>query len=185
MRRRLDRAMAKAAAARYTGRRIMTAAPPFLADRTPVLLALGSAGLLLGALAFQYIGKLEPCPLCHWQRYPHIAVVAFGLAALAVGGTLRRVCLGLAVLGLLASAGIAFFHAGVEWKWWEGLQECAVRPRLAPIDPAKLANPGPPPPRCDEAPWSMLGISMAGWNGLISLALAGLGAWSLTRRVRA
>jgi disulfide bond formation protein DsbB len=173
---------AGAVAGRGAGAYIVSIMTASRAPLAPLVLALGSAALLLGALAFQYLGGLEPCPLCHWQRYPHIAVVVFGLAALATGGAVRAICTGLAVIGLLTTAGIAVFHAGVEWKWWEGLQECAAPPRLRPIDPAKLANPGPPPPRCDEAPWSMLGISMAGWNALISLALAGFGARSLSRR---
>ncbi len=149
--------------------------------RPALLILLGSGGLLLGALAFQYIGGLAPCAMCYWQRYGHVA--ALGIAWLALWPmppAARRAVLTLAGLALLVTAGIALFHAGVEWKWWPGPQSCTTGGGLGgTIDELKRRIMNTPIVRCDEIPWSMWGLSMAGWNGLISLLL-GVGALSLT-----
>ncbi|MBX3503618.1 MAG: disulfide bond formation protein B [Alphaproteobacteria bacterium] len=149
-----------------------------------MLILLGSGGLLLGALAFQYLGEMPPCVLCYWQRYGHIA--ALGIAWLALWPMPRVVRLGvltLAGLALLATAGIAAYHVGVEWKWWPGPDTCTPgRTTLGlSLDELKRRIMGTPMVRCDTAPWSMLGLSMAGWNGVASLLL-GVGALSLTWR---
>lgn len=134
---------------------------------------LGSAALLIGAFAFQHLGGLAPCALCLWQRWPHAAAVLIGAVALATGWR------GLAWAGAvaaLATAGIGGFHAGVELGWWEGLATCSTG-SIAGISTADLLNPAadvPVPPRCDEVPWALAGISMAGWNMIVSLGLAGL-----------
>lgn len=154
----------------------------------PAVLLLGSGGLLLGALFFQYVMDMPPCPLCHWQRYPHIAVVVLAAGALAVGpgvpsaagaaygraGALRPWLLALIGVALLATAGIGLFHAGVEQKWWQGLAVCEGAADAGPpsVDDLAQALNKRPPPRCDRIPWSLLGLSMAAWNALISLALA-------------
>jgi disulfide bond formation protein DsbB len=132
----------------------------------------GSAALLLGALGFQYFGGLAPCVLCIWQRWPHGAAIAVALLALATG--LRPLAL-LGALAVLAGAGIAGFHAGVEQGWWEGLSTCAG-PDMAGMtaDQFMTSLMTAPIARCDEIPWSFLGLSMAAWNGLLSLVLAGL-----------
>jgi disulfide bond formation protein DsbB len=143
-----------------------------LTQRTLTLLAtLGSAALLGGAFAFQYFGGLQPCTLCLWQRWPHAAAIAIGLVALATGWR------GLALLGVLAAltaAGIAGFHVGVEQGWWQGLATCSAG-SIEGISAADLLNPAvdvAAPVRCDAIAWSMAGISMAGWNGILSLGLA-------------
>lgn len=145
-----------------------------LSSRTLILLAtLGSAAMLGGAFAFQFIGGLAPCPLCLYQRWPHAAAVVIGLVALATGWR------GLAWLGALAAlttAGIGVFHFGVEQLWWEGLATCSTG-SIEGISTADLLNPAAdvaPPARCDEIAWSLMGISMAGWNVILSLAFAGL-----------
>lgn len=155
-------------------------APP----RAASLILMGSGGLLLGALAFQHIGKMPPCALCYWQRYGHIA--ALGIAWLALWPLPRPARLGvltLAGLALLVTAGIATYHVGVEWKWWPGPQTCAPATGgfAGTIDEIKRRIMGTPMVRCDSIPWSMLGLSMAGWNGVVSLLL-GVGALSLTWR---
>jgi len=151
-----------------------------LSRQTLTLLALlGSAALLAAAFAFQHLGGMAPCPLCVWQRWPHAAAVAIGGIALATGWG------GLAWLGALAalgSAGIGGFHVGVEQGWWEGLQAC-VAGSIAGISTADLLNPAvdvAAPVRCDAIPWAMLGISMAGWNVIASLGLAGIWALAAT-----
>jgi disulfide bond formation protein DsbB len=141
----------------------------------PLVLLLGSGGLLLGALFFQYVLGLAPCPLCHYQRWPHIAVVALAAAALAIGpGALRPWLIGLIAVALLATAGIAIFHSGVEQKWWAGLAACEGAGDDTPIGIGDLTKSldRRPAPRCDQIAWSFLGLSMATWNALISLALA-------------
>lgn len=143
--------------------------------RTQLILAAagGSAALLLGALAFQYLGGLHPCVLCIWQRWPHLAAVVLGAVALASPG---RVWPALGAVAALTTAGIGGFHAGVELGWWQGLDTC-TGPGLAGISTQALLDPTanvPAPVRCDAVAWSLLGISMAGWNMLLSLGLAGL-----------
>lgn len=130
------------------------------------------ATLLAGALASQYIGGLFPCEMCMWQRWPHVAAIGAALAALL----LRRNPFASAVFTLLAALAIATsgiigaFHAGVEYGWWEGLTTCATsgpppagKSVLEAIMEASLV-------RCDVAPWSLLGISLAGFNAIFSLA---------------
>lgn len=136
-----------------------------------LLAAAGSAGMLLGALAFQYIGGLAPCPLCLWQRWPHLAAVLIGALAIWLGWRVLAVLAGLAAL---TSAAIGVFHVGVEQTWWEGLASCSSG-SVAGISAADLLNPAVDVARvvrCDEIAWQMFGISMAGWNVLISVALA-------------
>jgi disulfide bond formation protein DsbB len=150
--------------------------PDMQSSRTPILLAtLGSAALLGGAFAFQYIGGLAPCQLCLYQRWPHAAAILIGIVALTTGWR------GLAWLGLLAAlatAAIGVFHVGVEQKWWEGLASCTAG-SIEGISAADLLDPTKDVARvvrCDEIAWSMLGVSMAGWNVILSLVLAGLWA---------
>jgi disulfide bond formation protein DsbB len=131
---------------------------------------LGSAAILAGAFAFQYIGGLAPCQLCLWQRWPHAAAVLIGLLALALGWRILPL---LGAVAALTTAGIGAFHVGVEQKWWEGLASCNAG-SIKGISTADLLDPSivvAPVVRCDEIAWQMLGVSMAGWNVIISLGL--------------
>lgn len=125
------------------------------------------AALMGGALVSQYGFKLYPCQMCWWQRYPHIAAIVLALLALMVRGKgagdltvmLAAICIG-------ASGIIGGFHAGVEYGWWQGITSCAtVSSGANPLDAIMNA----PIVRCDVAPWSLLGISLAGFNFIISL----------------
>ncbi len=148
-----------------------------LVRHAPALLLLGSGGLLLGALFFQYAIGLPPCPLCHWQRWPHMAVVVLAAGALAMGpGALRPWLLGLIGAALIAGAAIAFFHAGVEQKWWAGLAVCEGAGDDTPVGVGDLTRAinRRPAARCDQIPWSLFGISMAAWNAILSVALAAI-----------
>jgi len=152
--------------------------------RTTLILAatLGSAALLAGAFAFEYIAGLAPCQLCLWQRWPHAAAVLTGALALTLGTRLLPL---LGSVAALASAGIAAFHVGVEQKWWEGLASCTAG-SIKGISTADLLNPAitvAPPVRCDEIAWQLAGISMAGWNAILSLVLVALWLAAARRRV--
>lgn len=130
----------------------------------------GSAGLLLAVFGFQYLGGLLPCTLCLWQRWPHAAAVILGAAGLRFGGRIWPV---LGAAAALATAGIGMFHVGVELGWWQGLATCTVD-AMAAVSADDLLNTDVTvgaPVRCDAVAWSLFGISMAGWNVLISLGL--------------
>ena len=133
-----------------------------------MLAAAGSAALLLGAFAFQYIGGMTPCKLCIWQRWPHGIAVALGLILYFLPHRLLALLAGLAVL---SGAGIGFYHAGVEQKWWQGPASCTgtglssgegLLDFSAPLNVVA----------CDTIPWALFGVSIAGWNVIISLVLA-------------
>ncbi|MBK8441437.1 MAG: disulfide bond formation protein B [Rhodobacter sp.] len=136
-----------------------------------LLAGLGSAAMLAGAFGFQYIAGMAPCQLCLWQRWPHAAAVLILVLALATGWR------GLAWAGALAAlttAGLGLFHAGVEQGWWEFVSAC-TQGSIAGLDPAALIDPTvatAAPVRCDQIPWSLFGISMAGWNAIASAGLA-------------
>lgn len=145
--------------------------------------AAGSAALLAGAFAFQYLGGLAPCQLCLWQRWPHAAAVLAGLLALAVGSAAgQRILAALGAVAALGSAAIGAFHVGVEQKWWQGLASCTAG-SVQGISGADLLNTDivlAPVVRCDAIAWALVGVSMAGWNVLISLGLAVI--WAIAAR---
>ena len=146
-------------------------------NRLAYLLALLiPAALLGGALIAQYGFGLPPCEMCWWQRYPHI--VALVLAVLA-WATKRDALVALAAIAILVSGAIGAFHAGVEYSWWEGLTACTA-PASAGSDPLASIM-AAPIVRCDVAPWTLGGVSLAGFNFLISTA-AGLAILLLIRR---
>ena len=140
------------------------------------------AGLLAGALGSQYLGGLHPCEMCYWQRYPHWAAVV--LAALSfVMPSARRPLVLLAALAIAVSGAVGVFHAGVEFGWWEGVTTCSTMAAGASPDELLKSILNTPLVRCDQVQFSFLGLSMAGWNALISLGAAGAIAWlSLGRR---
>jgi disulfide bond formation protein DsbB len=128
-------------------------------------LALGVPALLLaGAYLSQYGFKLFPCEMCWWQRYPHFAAVALALVSTVVAP--KRMWIALAALAILASGLIGAFHAGVEYGWWEGLTACTSTV-AAGGDPLEAIM-NAPLIRCDVAPWTLAGISLAGFNAIIS-----------------
>ncbi|NKJ42706.1 disulfide bond formation protein B [Novosphingobium sp. SG720] len=145
-------------------------------------LALGVPLVAMGtALVAQYGFGLPPCEMCWWQRYGHLAAIALAiLALLRRGRPEARWLVALAALGILSSGVIGAFHAGVEYRWWEGLTTCSSShiegDPLAAIMAAPLV-------RCDTPAWTMLGVSMAGFNFLFSTpaALAILGLLAKSR----
>lgn len=155
------------------------------ASRLPIARALALLVpmlLLGGAYVSQYVGGLHPCEMCWWQRYPHMAAIAFALVAFVLKRDPRAsmAFIALAALAIGVSGGIGLFHAGVEYGWWHGLTACSTTPTSG--SSADILNQimATPITRCDVAPWTLMGISLAGYNGLLSLgaALAILGLLS-------
>jgi disulfide bond formation protein DsbB len=144
-----------------------------------MLLAVASAAVVATAFGFEHLGGLAPCVLCWWQRYAHFAVIGFAFAAaLPVGTALRSTFLLAAAAAALTSASIAVFHVGVEQHWWEGTAECGSTVGSASsLEEMRKMLLAQPVVRCDEVAWSLFGVSMAGYNVLISLGLA---AFALT-----
>lgn len=145
-----------------------------------MLALLASGGMLGGALLFQYIGGLAPCQMCIWQRIPHAIILVLALIAalmLATGKAARaRLVMLCTALLFLVSSGLGLLHAGVEQGWWRVQTSCVanVSGDLSAILTTQVA-------RCDEIPWSLFGISMAGYNAILSL-LAALLLWRLLQR---
>ena len=136
-----------------------------------VICALASATLLLGAFLFEHVGGMEPCSLCIWQRWAHLGVIAAAAAGLLM--LPPRAALLLTLAAALTSFGVAGYHAGVEWQLWEGPAGCtaslASSASAADLVDQLLAT---PVVRCDDVPWSLFGLSMAGWNALLSLDIS-------------
>jgi disulfide bond formation protein DsbB len=133
--------------------------------------------LLAGAFGSQYLGGLYPCEMCWWQRYAHMTALvpaALAFTAPAESGRSRLLTL-LAALAIAVSGSIGVYHAGVEAKIFQGFTQCtalvggggSTADLLKQIVSAPLI-------RCDQVQWSFLGISMAGWNAIISLSGAAL-----------
>jgi disulfide bond formation protein DsbB len=135
--------------------------------KTARLLALAlPLALLGGALLSQYVGKLYPCEMCWWQRYPHaLAILAAVAACLSpISAPRTRALVWLAAALMAVSGAIGAFHAGVEYGWWEGLTTCTTTGATSLDDIMAV-----PLVRCDQVQWSLGGISLAGFNALISL----------------
>ncbi len=135
------------------------------------------AALLGGAYIAQYGFGLPPCEMCWWQRYPHF--FALGLALLSFLAPPRWAWIGLAGVAIIVSGAIGGFHAGVEYKWWEGMTACTSMVSTQGDALQNIMN--SPLIRCDVAPWSLLGVSLAGWNFLISVSGGCAILWLLVR----
>jgi disulfide bond formation protein DsbB len=145
------------------------------------VVAIGGAATILGALFFEHVLGLRPCPLCLEQRHPYyfaIPLAVFVLLGESVGSRRRILLAALAVIAalMLWNAGLAAYHAGVEWKWWPGPNTCGGTPDLGGGNLLKELQ-SINVVRCDDAAWRFLGLSLAGYNVLISLALAAVAAW--------
>lgn len=134
-----------------------------------------TVAIILGALAFEHLGGYAPCPLCLEQRYAYYAAIPVLFIAMALIAEMPRLAallFALVALAFLANAGLGAYHAGVEWKFWPGPDTCgtvqalptSAADLLKQMETAKVV-------RCDEAALRIAGLSLAGWNVLISLAL--------------
>lgn len=150
-----------------------------------VLVTLIAAATIAGAWYFQLVLGIVPCPLCLEQRYAYYLAIPLGLLLVlaARGGAPRSLLMaGLVLLALatLGNAGLGVYHAGVEWGFWKGPTDCSgpvvnlgsANDLLSRLDTVKVV-------RCDEVQWRFLGLSLAGYNVLISLLMAAIAAWGV------
>ena len=159
-------------------------------DRPSLLLAqrlaIAIPALLLGgAYISQYVFGLFPCEMCWWQRYPHFIALILGLVAAftaPIERGLGRPIIALAAVAIIASGLIGGFHAGVEYDWWEGITGCATNVAAGGSALDNIMN--APLVRCDVAPWQLFGISLAGWNFIVSIT-AGCAILALLMRRKA
>ena len=154
-----------------------------------VFVAVLAAATIAGAWFFQLVLGIVPCPLCLEQRYAYYFIIHFAvLVAVAAsrGASRHMLVLGFAVLAIaaLANAGLGTYHAGVEWKFWQGPTDCSGPmldlsggSLLESIKNVKVI-------RCDDVQWRFLGLSLAGYNVLISLALAASAGWGVRSALR-
>jgi len=162
-------------------------APPLANDRASLKQArwiaiLLPCALLGGALFSQYVGGLYPCEMCYWQRWPHGVAILLAAAAFAspIDAPRTRPLVLLAALAILVSGAIGVFHAGVEAGWWEGITRCTTTGAATLEDILSV-----PLVRCDQVQWAFLGLSLAAWNAVLSIAGAAviffLAAWKRGR----
>jgi disulfide bond formation protein DsbB len=153
-------------------------------------IAVIAASTLAGAWFFQLVLGIVPCPLCLEQRYAYyLAVPLAALTALAAARDAPRALLlgGLAILAIaaLGNTWLGGYHAGVEWGLWKGPAECtgttvdfgSAKTLLERLNTVKVV-------RCDEVQWRFLGLSLAGYNVLISLLMAAIAAWGIVKTTR-
>lgn len=144
---------------------------------------LASAALLATAYFFEYVVRLLPCYLCYWERKPHMALIALGLVGFLISKPrLRAGILVLMMLAALGNAGLAFFHVGVEYHWWVGLPTCSAPTAItSDLESARQLVFESTVVPCDKAAWIFLGVSMAGWNGIVCLFMAAWTAFAARR----
>ena len=162
----------------------MLVSPP---QRAAQVLGVSSLALIAAAFFFEYGMGLHPCQMCLWQRYAHYAVIILTALSLLpnvrTDGRMLRIILADMALALAIGAGIAFWHSGVELKLLPGPSSCSAALSLdgdvSTLLDQMLASPAV---RCDEVPWSFLGLSMANWNLAITLAMSIFAIMSLRKR---
>lgn len=146
-------------------------------DSAPVLLMAVSAAMLGGAYYFEHVEGLAPCQLCHYQRLAWWIALGIACTAYYLRRDPRRLKagVGLCALAVLAGAGVAGYHAGVEQAWWAGPTACAGDGLLSgSLGELRSAVASQPVVRCDEVPWSLFGVSMAGYNFAIAAVVGAL-----------
>lgn len=143
------------------------------------LCLVAALGALTTAWVAQYGFDLFPCELCLYQRLPYIGVVAFTAMALAfrIDPEAKRQLAYLSSLLFMTTAGVAFFHVGVEQEWWQS--SCApTGAQTFSLDDIRSALQQPGQPACNDVPFTLFGISMAGFNFIGALALSGMSLWA-------
>lgn len=157
-----------------------------LLDHWPLAAACASAAMLAAAHAFETFGHLSPCHLCLYQRDVYWTALCVGVVGFALGYMrllwARRTADAFLTVIFLVGTGIAAYHAGVEWKWWPGPASCTGGGSVNASQLADFLNGAKTKVvLCDEAAWRMFGISMAGYNAVISLVLTVLSAFAVRK----
>jgi disulfide bond formation protein DsbB len=150
---------------------------PDFAARHGLALGLTASALMLAiAHAFEAFGHLAPCHMCLQQRDAYwgaMLAAAAGLAAARLQPRLRPIFLWLLAIIFLVGGGVAVWQAGAEWGFWKAPESCAGVARASAADLVAMLNGARlAPPRCDVAAWRLFGVSMAGYNAVVSLGLA-------------
>jgi disulfide bond formation protein DsbB len=156
-------------------------------DKAKALALIVPAALLAGAWGSELIGGLYPCEMCWWQRYAHLVALGFAVLALLLGRRMPdrgRSLVWLAALGIMASGLIGAYHAGVEAKIFEGFTQCTSTGSAGSTEDLLKQIMNAPLIRCDQIQFEFLGISMAGWNAILSLGFALVILWLSLRRPR-
>jgi len=166
----------------------LSANPPLVAA---LAIAIIAAATLAGAWLFELVLDIRPCPLCLEQRYAYylaipLAVVTALAASRDAPRTIVLFAIALLALAAFGNAVLGAYHAGVEWGFWQGPTDCSgpvgnlgsAGTLLQRLDAEKVI-------RCDEVQWRFLGLSLAGYNVLISLSMAAIAGWGLVRTARA
>ena len=148
-----------------------------------------STAALIAAFAFEYIGGLKPCSLCIYQRIPHVLAIALCLLTVVFKLSPPFVVWIFIILALtsLVGAGIALFHVGVEQQFWSGTQGCGGNINAKSVEAFRLKLLQQPIVRCDEIAWSFFGVSMAGYNLILSIGLSFVPVFAISkwRNIRA
>jgi len=146
------------------------------AERLLLAMGLVSLALILGALGLQYLDGVQPCEMCHWQRWPHIAAAITGLLIVSFWKKQARALAILTIAMVAVSGLIGAYQAGMQWGFLPGPGACTV-------EHAYVLGSGAPPPEvsCNVVTWSLFGLSLAVYNALVSLALAATGTFLLRR----
>lgn len=157
-----------------------------MTTRALLVLAAAAAALALAlAHAAEHLAGLRPCPLCLWQRWPYWLAIGVAAVGLLLPARFGAIALFLVVALFLGNAGLAAFHAGVEWRFWPSPVPACAPPGLGTARTVEDLLQSLPPVAavpCDEPALRVLGLSMAGWNALYALAVAAMLTISLVRR---
>jgi disulfide bond formation protein DsbB len=153
---------------------------PLSLQQTGLAIGLAAAGAIAGALVFEHGFGMAPCKLCLLQRNPYYVAMPLGLVAALAPARWSRLAVGVLALVFLVSAGLGIYHAGVEWGFFLGPNDCggsapaagSMTDFLRELERTRVVS-------CTEAAWRFLGLSLAGWNVLISLGLAGVATLAL------
>ena len=160
---------------------------PLTLHQTAIAILAAAFATLAGALVFEHVFGLRPCKLCLVQRDPYYLALPLALVTSAAPQRWARIGLALIAVVFLASAGLGIYHSGVEWGFFAGPSDCGGAPAataptvgdfLKQLETTRIVS-------CSEAAWRFLGLSLAGWNVVISLALVGLALWPLLGRIPA
>ena len=157
---------------------------PLTVQQTALVILAAAFATIGGALVFEHGFGLRPCKLCLVQREPYYLAIPLAILTALLPPRWARAGLTVLAIVFLVSAGLGIYHAGVEWGFFEGPTDCGGTPAATPgavgdflkqLETARVVS-------CTEAAWRFLGLSLAGWNVVVSLALVGLALWALLAR---